>query len=171
MQEEASHLSGLLSVAGPQVVVSRIDFEEANLPAYNGLYAVVLDNVFTAKECNQLILAAEGRTGGVWEPALINIGMGMQELRPDVRNCGRIIWDDRAVVEGLWNRVKSYVPELELVTDAPDITGNGPAIRKETWRMTRLNERMRFLKYGAGQYFQRKSSFERKIYTTIDKIL
>jgi len=156
MSKETSLSSHFLSAAGLKVVVSRIDFDEATLPEYEGLYAVVLDNVLTSEECDQLILAAEGRTGGEWEPALVNIGMGMQELRPDVRSCGRIIWDDRAVVEKLWNRVKSHVPELEFVSNAPDITGNGPAKRKETWRMSRLNERMRFLKYGAKQYFQRK---------------
>jgi len=156
MSEAAGPLSNFLSGAGRQVKVWRIDFEEENLPEYEGLYAVVLDNVFTAEECEQLIVAAERRTDGVWEPALINIGMGMQELRLDARNCGRIIWDDHAIVEELWNRVKGYVPELESVSNAPDITGNGPAKRKETWQMSRLNERMRFLKYGAKQYFKRK---------------
>jgi hypothetical protein len=156
MSDEARPLANFLSGASPQVKVWRIDFEEENLPEYKGLYAVVLDNVLTAEECGQLIIAAERRTEGVWEPALVNVGMGMQELRLDTRNCGRIIWDEHKIVEGLWNRVKSYVPELESVSNAPDITGNGPAKRKETWQMSRLNERMRFLKYGAKQYFRRK---------------
>lgn len=157
MSKKASLPSDFLSGAGPQVEVSRIDFNKAGLPGYDGLYAVVLDNVLTAEECDQLVLAAEGCTEGAWEPALVNIGMGMQKLRLDIRKCGRIIWDDRAVVEKVWNRVKNYVPELELLSNAPDITGNGPVMRKETWQMTRLNERMRFLKYGAKQYFQRGS--------------
>ena len=38
----------------------------------------------------------------------------------------------------------------------PHVTGFGPAKRNETLRMTRLNERMRFLKYTNGQYFRRR---------------
>ena len=146
-----------LSSVGPKIDVQYLDFEKEDLRGYKNLYAVILDNVLTPTECKQLVLAAEARTGGKWEPALINIGLGMQELRLDTRNCGRIIWDDFKLAEKVWNRVGSSVREIEYLKDVPDITGNGPTKRKETWQMTRLNERMRFLKYGAGQYFHRWS--------------
>jgi hypothetical protein len=35
------------------------------------------------------------------------------------------------------------------------VTGNGPAKRGETWKVTRLNERGRYLKYTGGEYFKR----------------
>lgn len=148
--------SDFLSGPGPEIKIERVDFTQTNLPEYAKLYAVVLDNVFTAAECAQLVAAAETRTGGVWEQAMVNVGNGRQALHLDSRNCGRIIWDDKTMVEKIWNRVKSSVPEIKFLKDAPLMMGNGPVKRKETWQMTRLNERMRFLKYGKMQYFQRR---------------
>ena len=157
MAEERTLPGDFLSSMGPRIDVQYIDFEKEDLPEYKNLYAVILDNVLTPTECKLWVLAAEARTGGVWEPALINIGLGQRELRPDTRNCGRMIWDDFKLAEKVWNRVGSSVQELEYLKNMPDITGNGPAKRKETWQMTRLRERMRFLRYGAGQFFDRWS--------------
>lgn len=74
----------------------------------------------------------------------------------DSRDCGRIIWDDKDVVERIWSRVKGSVPEIEHLKGKARVTGNAAVMRGETWKMTRLNERMRFLKYSEGQYFRRK---------------
>ena len=84
------------------------------------------------------------------------MGGGAQALITDARDCGRIIWDDIDIVERIWSRVKASVPEIEYLKNMAGVTGYGPVKRKETWKMTRLNERMRFLKYGEGQYFKRK---------------
>ena len=40
------------------------------------------------------------------------------------------------------------------MTNKPGITGKGPVKRGETWRLTRLNEKLRFLKYTSGMYFR-----------------
>lgn len=127
------------------------------LPEYDGLYAVILDNALTAQECEILIKQAETTTNGVWEQATVNVGGGMQQLVPDSRDCGRIIWDNKDMVARIWDRVKGYVPEIQHLINEPRVTGKGPAKRKEIWTMSRCNERMRFLKYGEGQYFKRKS--------------
>lgn len=145
-----------LSRPGPKATAQKVDFTKTDLPEYNGLYANIIDGALTAEECNILVRAAEARTDGKWEQAMINVGGGRQRLITDSRDCGRIIWDDRAIVEKLWSRVKDLVPEIEYLKNAPLITGNGPAKRKETWKLTRLNERMRFLRYVKGQYFRRK---------------
>ncbi|KAL8813676.1 MAG: hypothetical protein Q9223_000297 [Gallowayella weberi] len=147
--------SDFLSKPAENIAVCKIDFTKTRLPEYKGLYAVVLDNVLTKIECEDLVRAAESRTGGEWEQALINVGNGQQMLVQDARDCGRIIWDDRGVVAKIWNRVKDCVPEVALLRGMAHVTGNGPAMRKETWFMSRLNERMRFLKYTSGQYFRR----------------
>ena len=147
-----------LSAPGPPVSVQRIDFSKTSLPEYHDLYAVILDNVLTASECQLLVRAAEQSTKHGWEPAMVNVGMGMQKLILDSRNCGRIIWDDREVVGKIWDRCKEHVPEIETLNDMPHVTGNGPVKRREVLRLSRLNERMRFLKYGSGQYFRRESS-------------
>ncbi|MCJ1378052.1 hypothetical protein MMC17_001148 [Xylographa soralifera] len=140
LEDSSSNLS-------TKVQVHKVDFTQTQLPEYSQCYAVVLDNVLTAAECNQLIQAAEASTSAGWEPAMINVGGGRQMLALDTRNCGRIIWDDSEVIGKIWNRVKDHVPELQSFCKYPGHKW------EETWQMTRLNERMRFLKYGAGQYF------------------
>ena len=156
MSTHGSLPKDFLSRPSPQVRVQKVDFTQTKLPEYSALYAVVLDNVFTEAECNQLIQAAEASTEAGWELAMVNVGGGRQEMILDVRNCGRIIWDDREIIGKIWNRVRDHVPELQSIQNAPAVTGTGPAKRQETWQLTRLNERMRFLKYGSGQYFQRE---------------
>ncbi|KAL8824939.1 MAG: hypothetical protein Q9170_007994 [Blastenia crenularia] len=143
-----------LAKPAPNVQVRKIDFTKTPLPAYKGRYAVVLDEVLTKAECDDLIRAAEARTNGKWEQAMINVGMGQQKLMTDARDCGRIIWDDKEIVAKIWNRVEGCVLEILTLKDMAHVTGNGPARRGETLVMTRLNERMRFLKYTKGQYFR-----------------
>ena len=141
---------------GPKIEKQNINFKEACLPEYDGLYAVILDNVLSKGECDTLVRATEARTNGLWEQAMVNIGNGEQELDTWTRNCGRIIWDDGELAAKIWSRVKDAVPEIQYLRGKPEVTGKGPAKRKETMQMTRLNERIRFLKYGEGQYFRRE---------------
>ena len=141
---------------GSQITKTDVDWNAAKLPKYDGLYVTVLDNCFTEAECKTLVSLAEVQTNGVWEQAMINVGGGQQMLITDARDCGRIIWDDREIVQRIWNRVKDHVPEILDLRDQAKVTGIGPVKRKEVWRMERLNERMRFLKYGKGQYFRRE---------------
>ena len=86
--------------------------------------------------------------------AMVNVGAGQQRMIEDTRNCGRIIWDDRDVVGKIWTRVADSVQDIHQLNNWADVTGAGPAKRKETWKATRLNERMRFLKYVGGEYFK-----------------
>ena len=146
----------LLGPGRPKVLKTVVDFLDTDLPEYRGRYAAILDNVLTKDECDTLVRAAEARSNGTWEQAMINIGGNEQALMTDTRDCGRIIWDDEDVVLRIWSRVKDSVPEIESLKDMPKVTGKWPVMRRETWKMTRLNERMRFLKYGKGQYFRRE---------------
>lgn len=132
-----------------------IDFKTTNLPEYDGLYATVLDNVFTKQSCQALVDMAESTTGGEWEEAMVNIGNGKQRKMKDARDCGRIICDDFDMVEIIWAQIKDQVPEILRLENQPRVTGYGPVRRNEIWEMSRLNERMRFLKYQEGQYFKR----------------
>jgi len=140
----------------PTPKVSKIDFERTALPEYAGMYATVIDNVLTATECNELLELAEAQTNGVWERAMVNIGGGRQAMYEDTRKCGRIIYDEQELVQRMWERVKDLVPELHELRSWTQVTGPGPSKRREVWRLTRLNERMRFLKYTAGEYFKRE---------------
>lgn len=91
---------------------------------------------------------------------MINVGGGRQKLITDSRDCGRIIWDDRDVVAKIWNRVKDCVPDIWFLKGMPHVTGYGPVKRGEILAMTRLNERMRVLKYTKGQYFRRELNLD-----------
>lgn len=139
--------TSFLKGPGPTISKEIVDFKKTSLPEYDAHFAVILDNVFTEEECNTLVRAAEASTNGKWEQAMVNVGNGRQRTIKDVRDCARIIWDDRDVVGRIWGRIKDSVPEIENFMHR---TGN-------MWQMTRLNERMRFLKYGEGQYFRRES--------------
>lgn len=149
------------------LIVERIDFSKTSLPEYDGLYATIIDNALSEAECNALVRAAEARSDGKWSQAMINVGGGREKVITDARDCGRIIWDDPDVVGKIWARISSSVPELEFIETAARITGHGPFKRGEKYQMTRLNERMRFLKYGAGQYFRRKSIIPPSIFLSL----
>jgi hypothetical protein len=145
---------GFLSGPAPNLTRSDIDFEQGGLPEFKGSWAVVLDGVLTEAECDTLIAGAEATTDGKWERAMINIGGGKQALYEDERKCGRIIWDNHDLAAKLWARIEAAVPEIHLLKAWPSVTGNGPYRWGETWQVTRLNERLRFLKYVGGEYFK-----------------
>ncbi|KIM25824.1 hypothetical protein M408DRAFT_204715 [Serendipita vermifera MAFF 305830] len=162
-----------------------VDFAKTPLPEYEGLYAVVLDNVLSPSECKQLIAYAEesaglggetktnqneqdikedgasGKTVEVenngWRPAMVNAGRGREVLMTDYRNSDRIIWDDQDMMNRLWARclqgegIKEQLGRIEgrLLIQGPSAVNRG-----EKWHFSRLNERMRFLKYGPGQFFK-----------------
>lgn len=153
--KKEAHLDSLLTGPTPKNITKEvIDFAQTVLPEYKGSYAVVLDNVLTAAECDELLTAAEAQGNGQWERAMINVGGGRQEMYTDVRNCGRIIWDDWEMVARLWARCAPHVQEIARLENMPGVTGGWSATKKEVWNMTRLNERMRFLKYVGGEYFK-----------------
>ncbi|KAL6705964.1 hypothetical protein ACN47E_006243 [Coniothyrium glycines] len=145
---------GFLDGPAPALKKSKVNFVKAKLPEYEKAWAVVLDGVMTAEECNQLVEAAEATTNGKWERALVNIGGGQQAMYDDIRKCGRIIWDSRELMAKLWSRIEASVPEIHRLENWADVTGNGPARRGESWVVSRLNERARFLKYVGGEYFK-----------------
>ncbi|PYH47314.1 uncharacterized protein BP01DRAFT_291758 [Aspergillus saccharolyticus JOP 1030-1] len=142
----------------------RIDFTRSDppLPEYKDLCAAVIDNALTKKECDELLRLAEASTvptgdrtaEPVWERAMINLGNGKQALAVDTRNCGRIIYDSPFLADKLLARLKPFLQELgiETIDNQPRVTGL--AGRNGLYRLTRLNERLRFLKYEGGEYFR-----------------
>ena len=136
-----------------------IDFATSTppLPVYNGLFAAAIDNILTDEECAEFIRRAEATTvpqgTPAWERATIHIGNGQQALATDVRNCGRIIFDTPDLADRLLHRLLPFLQTLGIdkIVDQPRITGL--AGRGKTYRLTRVNERLRFLKYEGGEYF------------------
>jgi hypothetical protein len=162
----------------PPIQVHEIDFSNSSLPEYCGCYAAVIENVLSASECSQLLRLAEQSTGSpvnlndskgkdaAWQPALINAGGGREVMIKEIRDCGRIIWDDETIVGRLWDRcllAPGLKDKIEIIEGAK-ILGESAVKKGNKWRFARANERMRFLKYGKGQYFRRKSISSTKEY-------
>lgn len=155
---------GFLAGPAENITVDNIDFTKTKLPECKGLYACVLDNVLSPAECTELLKLAEASTNApagskvndIWERAMVNIGGGEQMLLTDTRNCGRVIWDSREVVDLVFRRV-AHIPEVQKILRleaVPKVFGNGPSRRGEVWKFSRCNERMRFLRYEGGEYFR-----------------
>lgn len=106
-------------------------------------FAISVDNVLTPAECSALIAATE-ETG--YSPALINVGNGRQVHEPDVRNSLRCIIDDPAFASELWSRISHCLPPAH-----PFISGY--TSKPRPFGPVQVNERMRFLKYSAGDFF------------------
>ena len=84
------------------------------------------------------------------------VGFGMQEVDIESRSCGRIIWDNGELLAKVWARCQDQVPEILILKDQPGITGRGYLKKDWTYTLSRLNDRMRFLRYFDGNYFRRK---------------
>jgi hypothetical protein len=132
----------------------------------DGGYAVVLDNVLSPSECAQLIQLAESSVlekdkaeeGNPWRPAPVNVGHGFEVLVADYRNSDRIIWDQQEIVDRLWARMEQ-VPgireKLSRFNEADILGGRKPNGKPgANWDFHQVNKRLRFLKYGPGQFFR-----------------
>jgi len=139
----------------PNCTAEPVDFTKGGLKEYSNCYATIIHNLLSSEECNAFLQAAEFTTNGEWELAMVNVGGGRQQLDTDTRNCGRIILDDFVLAKRLQDRIIPHLPaEIITLKEVAHITGKGPAKRKEIWQLSRLNERLRFLKYTSGMYFR-----------------
>lgn len=79
-------------------------------------------------------------------------------LQPTYRNSDRIVWDCQEVVDRIWARCLEaegvWERLAEVAGEESDITGHG--LDNGQWKFLRVNERMRFLRYGKGGFFQRE---------------
>ncbi|KAG9237673.1 hypothetical protein BJ875DRAFT_369454 [Amylocarpus encephaloides] len=151
--------------------VQEINWNETALPEYRGFYAVIIDNVLNEQECDELTHLAELSAGAHrgpdsapnngWRPAMVATGYGREFLDKEYRNSDRIIWDNQQVIHRIWTRImqsekmKNYFSALEGEKYVK-LLGDRAVKQKERWVVSEKgpNERMRFLKYGAGQYFR-----------------
>lgn len=129
-----------------QVRVEVIDLTESQ---GSDKFCVMLHNVMSAKECTDMIDVTE-RSG--YEPALVNIGYGRQQMIPGVRNNDRCIIDDVPGTEKIWQRILDIlntVPQGHKLTELLHI----PWVGSSRYHAVGLNERLRFLRYDPGTFF------------------
>ena len=118
----------------------------------DGLRILTLPGLLTAEHCARL---RDWTAAHTWEENAPINGAGGFVTRTDVRNNDRLIVDDPAWAEALWDRVRHVFPHAN---DHPPIG---------------LNERFRFYRYRPGQYFhahmdgwyQRPGTHIRSVYT------
>lgn len=145
------------------MIAQRIDFAKTVLPEYATRYATVIDHVLSPSECATLLQLAEtsvraqdmlrNNGGSPWHPALLNAGtrngQGFEAYRPSVRNNDRIIWDSPEIAARLWARIAA----AEGVAEELAVYRIGGGKKASVWDFHGVNERLRFLRCGPGQYF------------------
>ena len=151
--------------APPTASARQIDFTTTTppIPKYARLFAGVIDDILTEEECNEFIRRAEATTippnsttagTPAWERAMINIGSGRQALDTETRNCGRIILDDTVLTDKLLTRLMPFLKKWGIDQIENQLQVTGLRGRGKRYHLTRLNERLRFLKYEGGEYFR-----------------
>ncbi|KAF7350364.1 alcohol dehydrogenase [Mycena venus] len=135
---------------GPRHVPSgHVDFAAAGLPEYNGCYATVIDSLFSKPELSAVL--AEAEAFSPWEIAQVNAGT-MAYTNTSYRNGQRIIYDSFELSEKIFEKVRPHLSDIEEIEHVTYINGHK---MMQKWRMVRLNERLRFLRYPEGGFFRK----------------
>jgi predicted 2-oxoglutarate/Fe(II)-dependent dioxygenase YbiX len=120
---------------------------------HHGDRIVTVEGLLLPDECEDLVRLAES-VG--FTDAPITTGFGFM-MAPEVRNNTRVMLDDRQRAAALWDRVAPFAPA-----------------RRGGLQPIGLNERFRFYRYEAGQYFRwhhdgafRRSPSERSLTTAM----
>lgn len=108
------------------------------IPEPRAPFTMVIDDVLTSKECDALIARIDGLSPAV---APITTSRGF-EMRPDVRNNERVIFDDVELAADLYRRLAGAIP-VELREHDGLLLG----------RAVGLNERFRGYRYSPGHRF------------------
>lgn len=94
---------------------------------------ITVEHLLDGEECGALIERIE-RAGPTVAPITTSRGF---EMRPDLRNNSRVMFDDVALAATLFERILPHVPRR---------------LERE-WELCGANERLRCYRYEAGQYF------------------
>jgi len=126
-----------------------VDFSAVGLPVYSDCYATVVDSLFSKVELSAIL--AEVETASPWVIAQIN-GRTEAYTVPSYRNGQRIIYDSHALSERIFEKIRPHLKAIEEIEEPTYVRGRGVAVQK--WRMVRMNERLRFLRYPKGGFFR-----------------
>ncbi|KAK7229871.1 hypothetical protein V2G26_002041 [Clonostachys chloroleuca] len=167
VKHESSHTeipNGFLQ--GPSalpVILTHVPFASSPVPEYDGCFAVVLDNVISKDECQELIKLAEQSATPAnsdaegfcpWRSAMVSLGPGVEASAKGYRESDRIVWDEQEITDRIWARccqAEGLQDQLARVEEGGDSRVGRPS-RK--WEFRRINARMRFLRYSVGNFFK-----------------
>jgi hypothetical protein len=151
--------------------VLQVDFAQYGLPELSSRTCIVIDNLLTPDDVNKLYTSAV--TSNPWTAAEVNVGGGRQVLAKDYRNSDRIILDSRELAGWLFEKIEPHLPpHVVSIPKAPHharlrspaytdakvksnegvLDASGKA-KEPIAKCTRLNERLRFLRYEKGMFF------------------
>jgi len=135
----------------PPVVVYKFDWTALGFKSWDDQLAIVIDNAFSEEDCQKLISAAE--ESGPWEVAAVNGPGGIGYVNVSYRNSSRILFDTPELADWIMQKLLPYAPELETASSDRfnDILGSRGTKKVQ---LSKVNERLRFLKYGPGQFFK-----------------
>ncbi|KXT02265.1 hypothetical protein AC578_5065 [Pseudocercospora eumusae] len=158
LQDVPTSLLHTLSQPSPSTCRGeRIDFKALGFSEHENAFAILIHDLLTPEECDEIRTAAELVAHGQWDAALINAG-GRMVVASHVRLCDRIMWDNAKIADALLARIRPHIPsDIATLKDSPHITSDDPVWSDGTWRIVRLNERLRFLRYQPGMYFRQHS--------------
>ncbi|CAE6439632.1 hypothetical protein RSOLAG22IIIB_04431 [Rhizoctonia solani] len=148
----------------PPIVAHRLDFVKLGLPEYKDKFAIVIDNLFTPEDCARYLAQVESEKE--WEQAAINIAANAQVVDTSYRNSSRILYDNEEMAGEMFEKLKPYLKDIEYMDSSPLHKGSRKQPTNPPARWVALNERLRFLKYGPGQFFRKHCD---GIYATPDE--
>ncbi|KAG8915480.1 hypothetical protein FRC00_003929 [Tulasnella sp. 408] len=148
------------------VIVHKVDWEEVGLRENKGKVGFIIDNALTPEDCQKLLKAAE--LSAPWTAAAIHFGPKDQEgvVIEDYRKSSRILLDNFELADFILSKLKPHMPKKTLEApeskrwqwgqDGPQDGNKLKNIFKKTNRveLTRLNERLRYLKYVEGDFLE-----------------
>lgn len=111
--------------------------EELRVPNANpqSRFARVVRNALSEEDCLGILNAVNNKK---FTPALVNVGGGIQQFIPEYRDGHRVIIDSPELASWLLEVLRPHLPEQ--LEDGSHLVG--------------LNERLRFLCYTPGQFFE-----------------
>ncbi|KAH7316895.1 hypothetical protein B0I35DRAFT_469352 [Stachybotrys elegans] len=146
------------------ITLTPVPFAAAGIPEYEGCLAVTLENVLSKEECQQLIRMAEEsainepedtENDSPWRPAKIAVGPGYEKAIPGYRESDRIIWDNQDIPDRVWARcAQADGLEHMLASVEEEVSKWSNPKQKGAWHFSRVNNRMRFLRYSKGNFFK-----------------
>ncbi|KAG8947839.1 hypothetical protein FRC04_010197 [Tulasnella sp. 424] len=149
------------------VVVHQVDWKATGFPENEGRVAFIIDNALTPEDCQKLLKAAED--SGPWAKAAVHGGPGDEHGRivEDYRKSSRILLDDFELADFILSKLRPHMPEEALSAPTSKYwqfnedsywEDEDPAEKKkkesDRVELSRLNERLRYLKYVKGDFFE-----------------
>ncbi|CAE6464409.1 unnamed protein product [Rhizoctonia solani] len=136
------------------VVTNRLDFLKLGLPEYRHKFTMVIDNLFTPEDCARYIAMVESEKE--WEVAGVGVvAANTQAVDASYRHSGRILYDNEELASEIFEKLRPYLKDIEYMDHSPLHRNTYKHVTNVPARWVGLNKRLRFLKYGPGQFFRR----------------